>query len=290
MRRTSWPPGWACPRWPHGWRARSVGPQSTRASTGTRCPAARDRGRASPVRQPIEADCWPILAGILIYRGQAPSVPEHEREWLTPDMGRPTTSTCLRTCQHSKRWSRVATTSPSRRSAALRAARRRTPAMPDSGWRWPRNTQRTWRPLVRPSPCMADEPFAGTFVDAMRLLADAGVAGLERPKPRSVGRLPSAGEQFRRIGARFEAADVQVAAAVDVRPDERSIDGWADEARERFEVVKSAPLAGAPRRGRGDPCGNARPPRRPAPPTTVDTSASLPPAGIRCHRYPHRAT
>jgi len=88
---------------------------------------------------------------------------------------------------------------------------------------------------------MAEESFAGAFVDGMRLLADAGVAALEeRPDEALVG-YRAAITRLRNSGARFSVAQVQLAALITL-PNERSIDGWADEARERFEIVKSPPL------------------------------------------------
>ena len=88
---------------------------------------------------------------------------------------------------------------------------------------------------------MADESFAGSFIDGMRLLAAAGLAALEdRPVEALVG-YRDAITRLRSSGARFSVAQAQLDALVTL-PDERSIDGWADEARERFEVVKSPAL------------------------------------------------
>lgn len=88
---------------------------------------------------------------------------------------------------------------------------------------------------------MADEPFAGVFVDAMQLLADAGVAALEDRHEEAVAGYRSAIAKLDASGSRFSVAQVQLDALITL-PDEPSIDGWVAEARERFETVKSVPL------------------------------------------------
>ena len=88
---------------------------------------------------------------------------------------------------------------------------------------------------------MADETFAGTFVDAMRLLADAGVAALEDRRDEALAAYRSALAKLGATGSPFSVAQVQLDALITL-PDEPSIDGWAAEARERFEIVKSVPL------------------------------------------------
>jgi hypothetical protein len=88
---------------------------------------------------------------------------------------------------------------------------------------------------------LAGEPFAGRYIDAMGTLAEAGVAALEGHPAEAVPLYRTAIEQLAQTGARFQVALARLDALTTL-PDERSIDGWADEARERFEVVKSAPL------------------------------------------------
>jgi class 3 adenylate cyclase/tetratricopeptide (TPR) repeat protein len=85
------------------------------------------------------------------------------------------------------------------------------------------------------------EGYAGNYIDGIKLLASAGVAGLEGRPSEAVADYRAAVERFRRNGARFIVALAQLD-ALTVLPDEPSIAGWADEARERFEVVKSAAL------------------------------------------------
>ena len=88
---------------------------------------------------------------------------------------------------------------------------------------------------------LADEPFAGTFVDAMQLLADAGVAALEDRPDEAVAGYRSAIAKLDASGSRFSVAQVQLDALITL-PDEPSIEAWVGEARERFETVKSVPL------------------------------------------------
>lgn len=85
---------------------------------------------------------------------------------------------------------------------------------------------------------MADEPYAGSYVDALRTLADAGVSALEGQTDDALVGYREALAIYARTGVRFHAALAQLAALVTL-PDERSIDGWGTEARERFEVVGS---------------------------------------------------
>jgi len=88
---------------------------------------------------------------------------------------------------------------------------------------------------------MADETFAGTFVDAMRLLADAGVAALEDRRAEALAAYRTALAKLDATGSPFSVAQVQLDALITL-PAEPSIDGWVAEARERFEIVKSVPL------------------------------------------------
>jgi len=88
---------------------------------------------------------------------------------------------------------------------------------------------------------MSLEPFAGNFSDGLNRLAEAGVAALEGRPVEALMAYRAAIEAWRRNGARFFVAMAQMAALA-LLPDERAIDGWAGEARERFEVVKSPPL------------------------------------------------
>jgi hypothetical protein len=224
-----------------------------------RARSASDRGRLLA-----------ILAGILINRGQAPSVPEHEREWLTPDMGRldyEYLSAYLPALEALVE-GRYAESIAQFRGAASSAS----PYASDArlGLALAAQYAADLEAAREALAVMADEPFAGTFIDAVRLLAEAGVAGLEGRTLEALDAYRDAVERFRRIGARFEVANVQMA-ALSMLPGERSIDGWADEARERYEVVKSPPLL-----ERLDEVLAARERARATSgaPTTVDTSAS----------------
>jgi hypothetical protein len=69
-------------------------------------------------------------------------------------------------------------------------------------------------------------------------------------------------------GARFNAALVQLAALARL-PNEPAVDGWADEARERFEIVKSPALL-----ERLDDVLGSRGRMPPAPRTSVDEAVS----------------
>ena len=88
---------------------------------------------------------------------------------------------------------------------------------------------------------MAEETFAGTFVDSMQLLADAGVAALEQRRDQALAAYRSALAKLGATGSAFSVAQVQLDALFTL-PDEPSIDGWVTEARERFAIVKSSPL------------------------------------------------
>ncbi len=85
------------------------------------------------------------------------------------------------------------------------------------------------------------EPYAGTYVDGVRRLAEAGVAALEGQPGAALASYRAAIEAWRACGARFDVAIAQMAALTSL-PDEPSIEGWADEARERFEIVRSPAL------------------------------------------------
>jgi class 3 adenylate cyclase/predicted ATPase len=85
------------------------------------------------------------------------------------------------------------------------------------------------------------EEYAGGIVDGIQQLARAGWAALDGRQAEALGAFRTSVEAFTRIGANFLAALVQLDAML-LLPEERSIDGWADEARERFEIVKSPPL------------------------------------------------
>jgi len=88
---------------------------------------------------------------------------------------------------------------------------------------------------------MADEAYAGVYIDAISALAEAGVAALEDRPDDALRAYHQAHESMARLGARFHTALVQFDALASL-PHERSIEGWAQEVRERFEVVRSAPL------------------------------------------------
>ena len=88
---------------------------------------------------------------------------------------------------------------------------------------------------------MAEEPYAGNFVDGINRLGEAGVAALEGRHDESLTAFRDAIDKWRANGARFFVALAQLDALA-LLPDERSIDGWVDEARERFEIVGSQPL------------------------------------------------
>jgi class 3 adenylate cyclase/tetratricopeptide (TPR) repeat protein len=88
---------------------------------------------------------------------------------------------------------------------------------------------------------MADEPTKGSFPEGAMHLAEAGVAALEGRHQDALERYQSAMERWRRNGANFPIALIQLD-ALRLLPDEPSIGGWADEARRRFEVVRSGLL------------------------------------------------
>ena len=88
---------------------------------------------------------------------------------------------------------------------------------------------------------MASEPYAGHFVDALQLFAEAGVAALEGRLDEALPKYRTTLDLLERFGIRFHAALVRMA-ALSAMPDERSIEDWAEPARERFEVVGSPVL------------------------------------------------
>jgi class 3 adenylate cyclase/tetratricopeptide (TPR) repeat protein len=88
---------------------------------------------------------------------------------------------------------------------------------------------------------MATDSGAGHYPDAVRAVIAAGVASFDGEDAVALHRYHDAIEEFTACGARFYAALAQLAALARL-PEERSIDRWADEARDRFEVVKSPAL------------------------------------------------
>jgi hypothetical protein len=102
---------------------------------------------------------------------------------------------------------------------------------------------------------LADEPLTGRFVEGAGQLAEAGIAALEGRAAEARDGFEAAIELWRLNGARLFVAIAQVDALHSL-PDDPAIDSWADEARERFEVIRSPMLlarldeAIAARRGR----------------------------------------
>jgi tetratricopeptide (TPR) repeat protein len=88
---------------------------------------------------------------------------------------------------------------------------------------------------------MEKESSAGRYTDGIHLLADAGLAALEGRDGDALKAYRGSIDEFQQNGSRVHVALVQVA-ALRMLPGEPAIDGWADEARERFETIKSPPL------------------------------------------------
>ncbi len=88
---------------------------------------------------------------------------------------------------------------------------------------------------------MDEEQYSGNGVEGVRLLAEAGVAALEGETDEAVARFSGAIEKFTRGGSPMHVALTQLD-ALTLLPDEPSVAGWAEAARERFETVKSPPL------------------------------------------------
>ncbi len=88
---------------------------------------------------------------------------------------------------------------------------------------------------------MDKEVYSGHYVEGSALVAEAGVAALEDRGAEALSGFRAAIEHFERSGARFVIGLAQLD-ALWLLPEERSIDGWADAVRERFEAVKSPPL------------------------------------------------
>jgi class 3 adenylate cyclase/tetratricopeptide (TPR) repeat protein len=88
---------------------------------------------------------------------------------------------------------------------------------------------------------MQKETSAGHYNDAARRFVDAAVAAFDGRADDALAGYRDAIEEFGRSGARFHVAIVQFCALA-MLVDDASIAGWADEARERFEVVKSPAL------------------------------------------------
>jgi class 3 adenylate cyclase/tetratricopeptide (TPR) repeat protein len=85
------------------------------------------------------------------------------------------------------------------------------------------------------------ETFRGRFIDAERALGRAGVAALERRRDDALAAFRESVEHSQAQGSGFDAALAQLSALI-LLPDEPAIAGWAVEARQRFETVKSPPL------------------------------------------------
>ena len=90
-----------------------------------------------------------------------------------------------------------------------------------------------------------DEAFAdalaGIWIDAMRDLAEAGVHALEGRTSEAVASFTLAIRGFERNGALFDVARSQLDALI-LLPDEPTVRGWADDARERFERLRARPF------------------------------------------------
>ncbi len=85
------------------------------------------------------------------------------------------------------------------------------------------------------------ENWVGRYVDAERALAEAGIAALEGRTVEALAAFRRAVDMATAAGALFDVALVQLC-ALTMLPGEPSIAAWAQEARERFEIVKSPPL------------------------------------------------
>jgi hypothetical protein len=84
-------------------------------------------------------------------------------------------------------------------------------------------------------------PFYGRFTEATLALARAGVAALEGRTTDSLAAARSAVAELSAHGFRFYAALAQLDALI-LLPGEPGLSTWADEARERFAIVKSPVL------------------------------------------------
>jgi tetratricopeptide (TPR) repeat protein len=115
---------------------------------------------------------------------------------------------------------------------------------------------------------MARESSAGHYSDAVRALAAAGVASFGGDDDEALRQYRTSVDEYMACGARFNAALVQLAALARL-PNEPAVDGWADEARERFEIVKSPALL-----ERLDDVLGSRGRMPPAPRTSVDEAVS----------------
>jgi class 3 adenylate cyclase/tetratricopeptide (TPR) repeat protein len=88
---------------------------------------------------------------------------------------------------------------------------------------------------------LGQEPYSGNYVDGITHVASAGLAALEGRTDEALAAYRDSLVAIERSGARFQHALVQLD-ALWLLPDERAIDGWVEEARERFEVVRSPAL------------------------------------------------
>ncbi len=88
---------------------------------------------------------------------------------------------------------------------------------------------------------MEYEFYAGNYVEGATSLGRAGIAALEGRSEDALAGFEGAVERFGLNGSRMYVALTQLD-ALGLLPDEHSIDGWADEVRERFEVIKSPVL------------------------------------------------
>jgi class 3 adenylate cyclase/tetratricopeptide (TPR) repeat protein len=85
------------------------------------------------------------------------------------------------------------------------------------------------------------EVYSGNYIEGARALAAAGVAALDGRDLDALAGYRTAVDHIARNGARFHLALIQLDALF-LLPDERAIDGWENEVRERFQVVGSPPL------------------------------------------------
>ena len=85
------------------------------------------------------------------------------------------------------------------------------------------------------------EDYAGSFVEGIQHLAHAGEAVFDGRVAEALRSFRASVEAFTGVGTHFYAALAQLDALL-LLPEEGAIDVWADEARERFEIVKSPPL------------------------------------------------
>jgi tetratricopeptide (TPR) repeat protein len=88
---------------------------------------------------------------------------------------------------------------------------------------------------------LGDETMVGYLVEGVAAVSAGGVAALEGRRGDALTHFRSAIHAFERSGNRFYVALTQLD-ALSLMPEEPAITDWADEARERFRIIKAPPL------------------------------------------------